>query len=513
MNGGLAIVNINGKDYPLIVYSVSPSRILAGQYALVLSGDKWQVEGYTIPHTVQFHNPVVSVGEQVNILIDNNEFPLIVTGFDQTGIRSSNYSINTDGLLWQVLNYPIQHTVRFPVNLTFTNVPEADEKILLELDYPSLLKTCSTNTYVASICLNDSFWKEKLIHDVNSLIIRYKPVNITYRQQYVDLRKKIPIYSIRRLDQMMVALLRGEKLQTDSKRYIYSHADIPFFIWMEEHGIPIDSSYTIHTSDLEVLKWFEQKGIPISWMMANSAVIDERIDTLEWLKEKNILPEEKTVDQHIQYRNKSHSLDVLDWLSRNGIFPTSDGLEWAANNGDRAVLEWAVSLGIPMTKGILNNALAAKRFDLARWIMSLGVRPDQDSAKWVLENDELLREFVEGGILPYPKDLDILVNSGNIPALDYLASKDILPSKRAVANADRIDVLEWLLAHNALPNDTKVPFWANDVGPVDKAVRRNRYDILEWFFAHKYYPTEGVTKSQYLNPKMRQWLTDHGIRT
>ena len=115
--------------------------------------------------------------------------------------------------------------------------------------------------------------------------------------------------------------------------------------------------------------------------------------------------------------------------------------------------------------------------------------------------------------MPYPKDLEILVNSGNIPALDYLASKNILPSKRAVANADRIDVLEWLLAHNALPNDPNPRFMAIDVGPVDHAVERNKYDILEWFFAHKYYPTKGSTKSPYLDPKMKQWLIAHGIRT
>ena len=392
--GSLAIVNITANDYPLVVYSVSPNRILAGPYALIPFNDIWQVEGYTTPHTIRFENPIVVLGDQINIVIDNNEFPLVVTGFDQTGIRSGDYSISNNGLLWQVSNYPISHTIRFHRNETFTGVPEVDEKILLGLDYPSLLNACSTNIYVNSICLNDSFWREKLIRDFDPLIIRYKPHNINYRQQYADLQKKIPIYAIRRLDQMMAALLRGEKLQTDSYHFVYTHADLPFFIWFEQHVLPIDPRRTDQASDLEVLKWFEQKKIPITHKMADSAVFKGNIDTLEWLKQKNILPQSDTVDQIIQYREPTDSLDVLEWLSHNGIFPTEEGLIWAANNNDRVVLEWAVSLGVPMNENILDSALVSKRYDLARWIMSQGVMPDRESMQWVLENDELLHELV-----------------------------------------------------------------------------------------------------------------------
>jgi hypothetical protein len=66
-------------------------------------------------------------------------------------------------------------------------VPELDQQILVNMAYDDLLKVCQTNQYLYSICADDLFWKNKIIHDFNLKIAQLKPSEITYAQQYQEL--------------------------------------------------------------------------------------------------------------------------------------------------------------------------------------------------------------------------------------------------------------------------------------------------------------------------------------
>lgn len=75
----------------------------------------------------------------------------------------------------------------------FTGLPEADALILLELPYPSLVRTCQVSKYLYSICQDPHFWKQKIIKDYGSDILKYVTPEDSYLQFY-DTLEKIPHY-------------------------------------------------------------------------------------------------------------------------------------------------------------------------------------------------------------------------------------------------------------------------------------------------------------------------------
>ncbi len=75
--------------------------------------------------------------------------------------------IPTNGV-WQVQNYSIPHSVNFLIGSRqhlFTGVPEMDHKILLRMDYDSLRNSCMSNPEINLICQDEYFWKLKIEHD------------------------------------------------------------------------------------------------------------------------------------------------------------------------------------------------------------------------------------------------------------------------------------------------------------------------------------------------------------
>lgn len=62
--GDIAQITVQGQAYNLPVISVSPQVIHAGSYMIVPQGITWQVQGYTIPHTIAFY-PAPSVRDKI----------------------------------------------------------------------------------------------------------------------------------------------------------------------------------------------------------------------------------------------------------------------------------------------------------------------------------------------------------------------------------------------------------------------------------------------------------------
>lgn len=46
-------------------------------------------------------------------------------------------------------------------NVFPTYIPELDYKILEDTDDANLFRSCNTNTYVADICDNEMFWRDR----------------------------------------------------------------------------------------------------------------------------------------------------------------------------------------------------------------------------------------------------------------------------------------------------------------------------------------------------------------
>src|SRR5690625_2080443 len=69
----------------------------------------------------------------------------------------------------------------------FTDDIYSDKNILLQLDLYDLLSLCNTNEYLRDLCVNDTFWRDKIMNDFSPVLLEYKPDSITYRDQYIYL--------------------------------------------------------------------------------------------------------------------------------------------------------------------------------------------------------------------------------------------------------------------------------------------------------------------------------------
>jgi len=69
----------------------------------------------------------------------------------------------------------------------FSELPEEIQRLyLLKLPVPDIANYCAVNPSVHKICADDYFWLLKVDHDFPG-ISQYKPENITYQQQFLDL--------------------------------------------------------------------------------------------------------------------------------------------------------------------------------------------------------------------------------------------------------------------------------------------------------------------------------------
>lgn len=68
-------------------------------------------------------------------------------------------------------------------------------------------------------------------------------------------------------------------------------------------------------------------------------------------------------------------------------------------------------------------ALIKQNIDLARWLLSIGVTPDEETAMFAQYDFSLLKQLVEQGIRP--SSLEISLQNGYLDVLDYLTSKGI----------------------------------------------------------------------------------------
>lgn len=70
--------------------------------------------------------------------------------------------------------------------MDLTGIPEIDQVILLNLDYPSLNRVCQSNRYLNTLCMDDLFWKEKFIHDFGQLSWKSNDSNHKYYKVFYD---------------------------------------------------------------------------------------------------------------------------------------------------------------------------------------------------------------------------------------------------------------------------------------------------------------------------------------
>lgn len=165
---------------------------------------------------------------------------------------------------WQVYGYDQPHEVTFeaaPVQF-LTGILEMDQQILMNLDPASLFAACQTNQYAQALCSDDFFWKEKIQRDYGPGVIRLKPADISYQQQYLDIYNflKLSVIQINpfRSGQNLDPLVEAVKIN----RYdlIFVSIGPPGRVRSERLYILITSICVHSIDDVDFIKWLHQVG-------------------------------------------------------------------------------------------------------------------------------------------------------------------------------------------------------------------------------------------------------------
>ena len=270
----------------------------------------------------------LQLDDLVLITVNNISQEYKVKFITSNGIYISSPNSDTYSLLipinnqWQVGNFNIPHIVTFNQEpRTFTGVHELDFRILLNMDYNSLMKICQTDKYLNQICQDDYLWRKEVERDFGKEVIKYKPERETYRQQYEHLRKvKDPNEEAMkgRLDGLIILEQRG--------------------VLPDENG----ANGAAEKGHLHILEWLEQRGILPDEEGANYAAMNEHLNVLEWLEKRGILPDINGAN----FAAENGHLHVLEWLEQRGILPNFNGANSAAMNGHLHILEWLEKRGI-----------------------------------------------------------------------------------------------------------------------------------------------------------------------
>jgi hypothetical protein len=248
-------------------------------------------------------------------------------------------------------------------------VDEVNWKIIMNLDYKSILIFSSVNRYYYKLCSTDYIWKNVIIRDYPN-IIEYKPDNITYREMYYKLNMK------------------------RSFREVIRSGDLYVLIWFYYLGIVPDSSgLNDITSEghLHILNWYNQHGIIPSEYDSIIASSKGYLDILKWFKDQNVQISEDGADEAA---TNGH-IDILEWYKGYGIFPTEYGADGASLNGNLNVLEWMDQNGILNKQDLV---LDPKHLGILKWMKKHGYDPPDyciinalshgyiETLNWLIEN-------------------------------------------------------------------------------------------------------------------------------
>lgn len=188
--------------------------------------------------------------------------------------------------------------------------------ILLDLPYQTLLSYCLTHKGGDRVWRTDYFWKLKVDQDFHGLSV-YKPDNLTYHQQYLDLLKSPDpneVAGLGRLD-----LLIGLEYQGDSP---------------EQYGV----NRAAMNGHLKILDWLDRRGLHPDQHGANLTGMHGQLEVLQWMEQRGYpLPDQNGINQ---IAANGH-FRVLEWLyQQRSLLPDEVGMGLAASNGHLNVVEW-----------------------------------------------------------------------------------------------------------------------------------------------------------------------------
>ncbi len=332
------------------------------------------------------------------------------------------------------------------IQYDFSELPEEIQRLyLLKLPVKDIANYCVVNPSVHKICTDDYFWLLKVDHDFPG-VYQYKPKDITYQQQFLDLlRIKYQTEAARegRID-ILIYLESQEKLRgVVIVMYASEYGHLDVLKWLKTKGI-YDIEYIVTYASkggyINILEWVGPEGIPYYQKGANYAVSGRQIGVLEWFEAHGILPTDVNVADDTA---ASGRINVLNWLEQRRIFPTVIGANRAARNGQINVLNWLEH------RGIFPNIDAIKSIIHSWNIPSAVDALHRDGSRF-----DVLNWLYDRNIYPDIESIEMAVKSRNIDLLEWLEKRGFYVTQQIINNIPIHDirVREWLVARGIFPN-------------------------------------------------------------
>jgi len=223
----------------------------------------------------------------------------------------------------------------------FTELPKEIQRLyLLKLPVTDISNYCATNPSVHKICVDDYFWLLKVDHDFPG-IAQYKPKNITYQQQFLDIVD---------INDQVIKYLNSKRTQLIPIKHTFINSlvqrgRLDLLLVMEAQGYIPDKygmNFAAENGSIDILEWLESKNVRPTISTASAAAAGGHIKVLEWLAQRNILPDVSVADSAAF----NGHINVLNWLEQRGIYPNINRLLQTRKTVQPEVMAWLASRGI-----------------------------------------------------------------------------------------------------------------------------------------------------------------------
>lgn len=268
------------------------------------------------------------------------------------------------------------------------------------------------------------------------------------------------------------------------------NGNLPVLQWLETKGVVFDDSdikNAVRYGHLHLLQWFEQRGVKVRIYHGMWAYDSGRIDIVEWFHARGIYPTcgagNATENGHLQ---------LLQWLVKQGMLPSSYNMTLAAWKGHLHTIQWIIeNKVIPITKSdiqiMIDNAARGGHLPIIQYLAK-GKIYATDTANYAAENGHLdiLEWLGDNNVLPNNYGADLACKSGHLHIIQWLKKRGVTPTVCGANNLccyDHTDALQWLRTHNIYP----------DSKGADLAAEKGHLTILKYLDKHNIRATqEGI---------------------
>lgn len=192
--------------------------------------------------------------------------------------------------------------------------------ILLRVSPSTIENVCVVSSAFVEVCASESFWRQKVEIDFPGMG-SWKPTEITYREQYIDLlyadqigraasdgRADIVIYNkgdnlidvlaaSTSMENVKRLIEEGYPITNEAATLATYKGDIERLELFESIGLlPTPVHHVAALGRLETIAWMHERGLPVStWAFLNAAVQHNRPELLNWYLDRGVFPDARSM--------------------------------------------------------------------------------------------------------------------------------------------------------------------------------------------------------------------------